>query len=139
MLLFKLIMAALVLAASTEGAHAESIAGTIWRNPANSVHIRMEPCGEKMCGVVVWANEKAKADAHKGSAAPLIGAQLFRNFVREKPSVWQGRVFVPDIGRTFAGHVTILDNNRIEARGCLVGRVACRSQIWTRVDKRSAD
>jgi uncharacterized protein (DUF2147 family) len=49
--------------------------------------------------------------------------------------VWRGRVFVPDIGRTFTGRVTVLDSNRLEANGCLVGRIGCRSQIWTRVEK----
>jgi len=131
----KPLIALLILAATAGNAPASNISGTIWRNPANSVHIRAEPCDNRMCGVVIWANDKAKADARKGSPDPLVGAQLFRDFEQEQPSVWRGRVFVPDIGRTFTGRVTVLDSNRLEANGCLVGRIGCRSQIWTRVEK----
>jgi uncharacterized protein (DUF2147 family) len=134
MLRYKSLAAVLILAALTGNAPAENISGAVWRNPANSVHIRAQPCGDKMCGVVVWANDKAKADARKGSRAPLVGAQLFHDFVREKKGTWRGSVFVPDIGRTFSGRITMLDSNRLEAKGCLVGRVGCRSQIWTRIE-----
>lgn len=33
----------------------------VWRNPQNSVHVRVHPCGKSRCGTVVWANQKAKA------------------------------------------------------------------------------
>ena len=55
----------------------------LWRNPKNSVHVRSHPCGASMCGTVVWANDKAKADAARGGTATLVGSQLFRNFTRE--------------------------------------------------------
>ena len=105
----------------------------VWRNPSNSVHVRAQPCGNRMCGVVIWANDKARADAARGGTAKLVGSTLFRDFVQEKPGVWRGRVFVPDINKTFSGTVSVLDPNRIEGKGCLVGRVGCKSQIWTRI------
>ena len=119
-------------ATSSVGVPTDPSLGT-WRNPKNSVHIRAEHCGGRMCGTVVWANEKAKADARKGSSDPLVGAQLFRDFVQKKPGVWQGRVFVPDIGKTFTGSVKVVDENTLEAGGCLLGHFGCKSQIWTRV------
>lgn len=106
----------------------------IWRNPKNSVHIRVQPCRGGMCGVVVWASAKARADAAKGSADPLVGASLFRDFRQEKPGVWRGKVFVPDIGKTFSGTISVLDPNHIQGSGCLIGRVGCKSQVWTRID-----
>ncbi|EQB05522.1 hypothetical protein L288_12820 [Sphingobium quisquiliarum P25] len=105
----------------------------IWRNPSGSVHVRAEPCGERMCGVVVWANDKAKNDARRGGTDPLVGLRLFRDFVQERPGVWRGRVFVPDIGKTFSGTVSIIDDDTLIGRGCLLGRVGCRSQQWTRI------
>lgn len=50
-----------------------------YRNPSNSVHIRPQPCGANICGVVVWANDKARADAAKGGTPKLIGLLLFRD------------------------------------------------------------
>lgn len=105
----------------------------VWRNPQNSVHVRAQPCGSKMCGVVVWANDKARADAARGGTQELDGLILFRDFTRENAGEWRGKVFVPDIGRTFSGTITQLDDTRLEGKGCIAGRVMCRSQIWTKV------
>lgn len=117
-----------VLAAETAGR-----SFGFWRNPSDSVRIRVHPCGRTMCGTVVWASDKAKADALRGGTASLVGNQLFRDFSEEREGVWRGRVFVPDIGKTFSGTVTVLDPNRLEGRGCLIGKVGCKSQIWVRV------
>lgn len=125
---------ALVLAAlSGSGARAADRSFGIWRNPSDSVHIRVEPCGASMCGVVVWASDKARDDARRGGTDPLVGARLFRDFVREGDGVWRGRVFVPDIGKTFSGTVSVIDERRIVGRGCLLARIGCRSQEWTKV------
>lgn len=105
----------------------------IWKNPSGSVHVQAQPCGERMCGVVVWANEKATADAKRGGTDQLVGAQLFRDFVLEKPGRWRGKVFVPDIGKTFSGTVTVIDDHTLKGEGCLLGRIACKSQTWTRL------
>lgn len=107
----------------------------VWSNPQNSVHVRAEPCDKRMCGVVVWANDKAKADAARGGVQDLIGETLFRGFVPAKPGVWRGKVFVPDIGKTFSGTISVVDDMQLEGKGCLVGRVGCKSQTWTRISE----
>lgn len=104
-----------------------------WRNPQDSVHVRIEPCGPRMCGVVIWASDKAKADAARGGGGPLVGSVLFRDFAEEKPGVWRGRLFVPDIGKTFGGTISVIDRDHIRGRGCLVGGIGCKSQVWTRI------
>ena len=107
----------------------------VWRNPKNSVHVHVTPCGSgQACGTVVWANEKAQRDAREGGTAQLIGLQLFRNFTEVKPSVWRGRIFIPDLNRTFAGTAEVLDPRTIRASGCAVPRVACKAQVWVRID-----
>lgn len=106
----------------------------VWRNPQNSVHVRASSCGTGMCGTVIWANEKAKADARRGGTATLVGMQLFHDFHRESADHWRGKVFVPDIGKTFSGTVVFLDENTIVGSGCLFGRIACKSQTWSRLE-----
>jgi len=130
-------MAALALSSlPASGASASERSLGEWRNPSNSVHVRVEPCGrQQMCGVVIWASEKAKADSGRGGTDPLVGAQLFRDFIEEKPGVWRGRVFVPDIAKTFSGTVTVVDSETLRANGCLIGKIGCRSQIWTRLPR----
>lgn len=105
----------------------------VLRNPQNSVHVRIHPCGKGRCGTVVWANEKAKADSARGGTPNLVGTQLFREFREVSPKVWKGKVFVPDLNKTFTGTATVKDQNLVVARGCLVAGMGCKSQTWARV------
>ena len=132
----RLLAIAISLAASTVTVTVAKAAPSlgVWRNPRDSVHVRMELCGDRACGVVVWASEKAKADARKGGTDPLVGSQLFRDFIEESPGVWRGKVFVPDIGKTLSGTISRVDDKTLLGSGCLIGRVICKSQRWTRLD-----
>ncbi|MDZ4374267.1 MAG: DUF2147 domain-containing protein [Phenylobacterium sp.] len=105
----------------------------VWRNPKNSVHIRIQPCGENLCGYVVWANDDAKEDARKGGTPNLVGSQLLRNFAPSKSGSYRGRVFVPDLNATFSGSAQLMDSNTLRARGCLIASLGCKSQNWKRV------
>ena len=105
----------------------------VLRNPQNSVHVRIHPCGKTRCGTVVWANAKAKADSARGGTPNLVGTELFREFREVSPKVWKGKVFVPDVNRVFTGTGTVKDKDTIVARGCLIGSIGCKSQVWTRV------
>ena len=105
----------------------------VFRNPSNSVHVRIHPCGKGRCGTVVWANDKAKKDSARGGTRNLVGTELFREFREISPKVWKGKVFVPDLNKVFSGTGTIKDQNTIVARGCLIAGMGCKSQTWTRV------
>jgi uncharacterized protein (DUF2147 family) len=110
----------------------EGIEG-VWANPHNSVHVRYEPCGKgAMCGTVVWASDKAIADAKRGGTDNLIGTRIFRDLYKDGPNRWKGKVFVPDIRKTFAGTVTI-EGDKMVGRGCLLLGVGCKSQTWSRI------
>jgi len=106
----------------------------VLRNPQNSVHVRIHPCGKTRCGTVVWANAKAKADSARGGTPNLVGTELFREFREVSPKVWKGKVFVPDVNRVFTGTGTVKDKDTIVARGCLIGNMGCKSQVWKRVN-----
>ena len=105
----------------------------VLRNPSNSVHVRVHPCGKGRCGTVVWANAKAKADSARGGTPNLVGTELFREFSEVSPKVWKGKIFVPDLNKVFTGTGTVKDQNTVVARGCLIGNIGCKSQTWTRV------
>ena len=105
----------------------------VWRNPKNTVHVEIKPCGGgRACGNVVWANDDAKADARKGGTPTLIGLQLLRDFQLQKNGSWKGRVFVPDLNMTLSGTADFPDPTTMKAKGCLL--LFCKSQTWRRVD-----
>ncbi|MBC7520567.1 MAG: DUF2147 domain-containing protein [Sandarakinorhabdus sp.] len=118
---------AAAVAAMKDGAYL----GT-WQNPSGSVRIRASVCGDKVCGTIAFANDKAKADARRGGTDPLIGTQLFEEFTARGPREWRGRVFVPDMNRRVTGTATLETADTIRVNGC-AARVICRNQVWTRV------
>ena len=103
-----------------------------WRNPSGSVIISIAPCGEAMCGRVQWASDKALADARKNGTDPLIGVELLSDFVPKGENRWKGRLFVPDLKRTSKAEVRQLGPDQVKVKGCAVGRLVCKSQVWTR-------
>jgi len=136
-MLHRTLISALIAAAGlalpmTANAQAPGVEG-VWRNPKNSVHIQIRPCGSNLCGYVVWANDHAKEDARKGGTANLVGSQLLRNFEPSKTGVWKGKVFIPDLNATFSGTAQLLDADTLKARGCLFAGIACKAQNWKRV------
>jgi uncharacterized protein (DUF2147 family) len=114
-------------------AHAQHVPETTWRNHHDTVHIRSHACGEGMCGTVIWASEKAMADARRGGHPNLVGMQLFSDFRRDAKGAWHGKVFVPDINKTFAGTLVRTDQDTLSGKGCALGGLICKSLVWYRV------
>ena len=109
----------------------ESIAGS-WINPHGSIIVTTGPCGAALCGRVSWANDEALADAADAGVSHLVGTQLLQDYHATGAERWTGRVYVPDIGRTFSSTIQRLDADRLKISGCLVGGWFCKSQIWQR-------
>jgi uncharacterized protein (DUF2147 family) len=104
----------------------------LWQSPGGNTRLRIAPCGQQLCGKVAWASERARADAARAGHTDLIGMNIFEEFTRTGPETFEGRVFVPDLNRRFNGRLTMRDANTIEVRGCLAGRLGCRTDTWTR-------
>lgn len=105
----------------------------VWKNPGGSVMVRTGACGDKLCGVVVWASPSALADARDSGTTKLIGTQLLRDYVASGPGRWTGQVYVPDLGGTYYSRIQLLGPDNIKVSGCILHGLICRSQIWTRV------
>ncbi len=125
---------AVVAATSVASEVRASLPEGVYRNPENSVHVRAEACGAMLCGVVIWANERAQKIATRGGTPNFVGSRLFRDFVPIDADRWKGKVFVPDFGMTFSGTITRTSPTVLSGRGCVFGNFLCKSQAWTRID-----
>jgi uncharacterized protein (DUF2147 family) len=106
----------------------------VWRNPKNNVHVEIRPCGQAACGTVVWASPKTQANAREAGTKQLIGTQVLKNLELDpRRGVWRGRVFVPELNRNFVGIAEPVDSNRLLAKGCVLGGLLCKSQVWTKI------
>jgi uncharacterized protein (DUF2147 family) len=124
----------LTLIALLAAAASDPLAGT-WRNAADSVRIRVAPCrgAPGMCGTVVAASDRAKADAAAAGTDRLVGTPLFRGFERDGDGTWAGSVFVPDVGSEVDGTLRLEGRDTLVAQGCLFAGFGCKEQRWTRL------
>jgi len=111
--------------------HQAAILG-VWHNPKNSVAVKTGRCGDRLCGWVVRASDKAKSDVSGKGYPPLIGTALLRGYRASGTGRWSGQIYVPDMGRAFGSTVTMVDADTLNVRGCLIGGFICKSQIWRR-------
>jgi uncharacterized protein (DUF2147 family) len=128
----ELIMLALTLAQPGE-AGGPTLEGR-WSNPSGSVIISIDTCGDALCGHVRWASDKAMADARKGGTDPLVGTELLSHIVPKGEGRWQARLFVPDLNKRSKADLRQIGINQLKVTGCAVGRLVCKSQVWTRTE-----
>lgn len=104
-----------------------------WTNPHHSVTVRIAPCGSRLCGRVVSASSRAKADAAAGGTPRLVGAELMSGLEQTGAGSWHGDIFVPDANRRAEADLRLVDPRTLEIQGCALGGLLCKSQVWTRV------
>lgn len=126
---------ALALAAA-QGGVADPAVG-LWTNPKGSLTVRTRRCGAELCATVVSASEKAKLKAANAGVDRLIGTEIFSDYRRDGDG-WAGTLFVPDKRKRVSSTLEIAGGDQVKISGCLIGRILCKSQVWTRSNARLA-
>ncbi|MBO9575488.1 MAG: DUF2147 domain-containing protein [Sphingobium sp.] len=103
-----------------------------WINPKGSVTVETQPCGAHLCGKVDWVSADALKDARDAGVPSPIGIQLLQDYARSPSGVWHGRVYVPDLGRTFSSTITVENPDTLKISGCILAGLICKSQLWHR-------
>jgi len=126
----------LLICAATAAQAAPPTASTpigVWQNPRHSIEVRVEQCGNELCGKIVAASPEAQQDARDSGVNNLIGVQLLSDYRATGPGRWSGTVYVPDMGRSFSSHIVQATPNTLRISGCLIAGFICKSQDWTRL------
>jgi uncharacterized protein (DUF2147 family) len=119
-------------AAVAAQAPAESPMYGVWLNHAGNVKVETKPCGQFLCGTVVWASPQALKEAKAAGTDNLVGMQLLKSYRPTPKGEWEGKVFVPDLKRTFYSRLYRLSDDKIRISGCILGGLICKYQTWTR-------
>lgn len=123
----------LALAAAPAGAMTPNPVLGVWANPKGTLAVQTAPCGQNLCGAIVRATDQAMADARDAGIPRLIGIQLLQDYHPSNGRIWAGRVYVPDMGRTFSSRIEQMSPDTLKISGCLVGGFICKSQLWHRL------
>jgi uncharacterized protein (DUF2147 family) len=87
----------------------------VWATEDNKGNVRIEPCGQNLCGFAEKTNE--------------------RILINMKPSdnKWVGRIHDPDGGSTYDSTIAMKGPNALKVQGCAMGGLFCGGQTWKRV------
>jgi hypothetical protein len=87
----------------------------IWATEGNKGQVRIEQCGQNLCGNAANTGEKI-----------LIN-------MRPSDAKWVGLIHDPDSGRTYDSDIAMKGPNSLRVQGCAFGGMFCGGQTWSRV------
>lgn len=119
--LFLLPIAALALPVAA----ADDLAGTTWLRDSGNARIQFAPCGNALCGSVVWLKDT--------NGPGELGTRIFYDMKPAGANVWEGKAFNPEDGKTYSGKMT-LAGATLTTSGCVFGGLLCKSVKWSRVN-----
>ena len=136
---------ALPLLMTAAAAHAQTAedAFGLWLDPSNGGHIEVAKCEDRLCAKVAFVPDNdgkdgPKVDKNNPDAElktrPILGMPLVEKATKANDKEWQGYIYSPVDGKSFAMTMTPKGPEKIDVKGCLMG-VLCRTVTWTRVVK----
>jgi uncharacterized protein (DUF2147 family) len=115
-----------------------------WLTEGGKSRVRIAPCGDAICGHIVWLKEpnddsgKPKTDKNNAEAGkrnrPVIGVPIVLNMKPAGADKWSGQVYNAEDGKTYSGSVTVQSASTLKLEGCALGGLVCKSQTWTRAN-----
>jgi uncharacterized protein (DUF2147 family) len=87
----------------------------VWATEENKGNVRVEQCGQNLCGYTIGTNEKI-----------LIN-------MKPQDTKWIGHIHDPDSGRTYDSTIAMKGPNTMRVQGCAFGGMFCGGQTWKRV------
>ena len=123
----------LIAAAVPALGSAQTVLTGQWKNPKGSVIVRLTPCGNAICGVVIDATEHAKETARKGGTPNLIGTRILSDLRPAGDGSFTGQAFDPKRNIHAAATVRLVSRDSLAVRGCAVLGLVCKEQLWTRI------
>jgi uncharacterized protein (DUF2147 family) len=87
----------------------------VWATEENKGMVRIEPCGQNLCGYAVKTGEKILIDMKPSNAK------------------WAGQIHDPDSGKNYDSNIAMKGPNALRVQGCAFGGMFCGGQTWSRV------
>lgn len=140
--LFGLLLLA-VLAPAAAAAQTPTPIG-VWLHDNKRIQVEIEPCGERLCGKLVWFRRPNDAaglplvDVKNADPAlrtrPLLGLTILRDLRRTGDRTWdEGRIYNPDDGADYRALMTILADGSLRVRGYVIAPMFGKNFTWTRI------
>src|SRR3954462_14180819 len=133
-----LLASAAILAVAITPARAAdaSVAGD-WLVKDGYANIRIDNCGGKMWGIVVWEKVPGGTDTENPDATKrsrlTLGMPILLGLVPKEGGKWQGEIYNSQNGKMYSASISLADEDTLDLEGCLFTNFMCLTQKWTRV------
>ena len=107
----------------------------LWLTETGASKVRISRCGDGYCGTlasVAGPGLDAKNPDPALRSRSLVGVQIM-NTRTAGAKGYEGTLYNPNDGKTYAGTMTIKGTDVVEVSGCVMS-VFCKSQTWKRVN-----
>ena len=109
---------------STNLVLADDILGA-WLRDNGEEQVKFAPCGDVICGDIVWLKPGAHLNAK-------VGKRLFFYMRPSGASSWTGKAASSDTGSVYSGKLSVAGST-LTTSGCMVGGLICKLANWTRM------
>jgi uncharacterized protein (DUF2147 family) len=96
-----------------------------WQTEGNKGSVRIERCGQAMCGYVLNLASNAKGDT------------VLINMKSKSDTLWSGNIYSRSSGATYYSTMTMKGANTLRVEACALGRFFCSGNDWTRLENPS--
>jgi uncharacterized protein (DUF2147 family) len=96
-----------------------------WQTEGNKGLVRIEACGNALCGYVVDAATNAKGETILINMKPKMKS--------EGAADWTGTIVSRVSGNTYYAKMAIKQSNTLRVEACTVGRFFCSGNDWSRI------
>jgi uncharacterized protein (DUF2147 family) len=114
----------------------------VWIANEGKAHVKIDMCGEHICGTVVWVAEPIDPDTGKPKldkrnsdeklrSRPVIGMKML-DMKSGKDNIWHGDIYNGADGNTYDATLEEGDDGKIDVAGCVFFGLLCKTQNWER-------
>ena len=136
------LLTAPVFAAALSAAPASKELG-VWYDDTGDGAINIEPCGDKLCGKLVWLkeplNDKGQPlfDRHNPDESkrkrPICGLPIFGDLKKQADGSWDsGWVYDPHEGKSYSFTFALSGADKLQVTGYLGMKLLGKTMTWTR-------
>lgn len=94
-----------------------------WQTEGKGGLVRIESCGEALCGYVLNASTRSK------------GETVLVNMKAKNVTQWTGNIYSRSSGNSYYGTMTLKETNTLRVEACAVGKFFCSGNNWTRIEE----
>ena len=101
-----------------------------WLRDDGNAHVRIAPCGEKLCATNLWIRDTSKGED--------VGDQLVMSLYRKSDTKFVGSAYDPKRDSTYS--ITLLvEPSGLTTRGCVLLGLLCRDVTWKPIETSRAE